>query len=162
MDKSSFDINDIMGMLPHRYPFLLVDRIMSVEPGKSIVGLKNVTYNEQFFTGHFPTLPTMPGVLMLEALAQVSGILAVLQSGLRPDAGLILYFAGIDGCRFKRPVVPGDQVLLHSELIKHKRDVWKFATRAMVGNELAAEAEMMCVLKDTSRKPAATSEPIVT
>ena len=158
----TMDIHQILKQLPHRYPILLVDRVLEIEKGQRIKALKNVSINEPFFNGHFPHRPVMPGVLMLEALAQVSGILAVLQSGLRPDAGLILYFAGIDGCRFKRPVVPGDQVLLHSELIKHKRDLWKFATRAMVGNELAAEAEMMCVLKDTSRKPAATSEPIVT
>lgn len=151
MEKINFDIRDIMGLLPHRYPFLLVDRIISHEPGVSIVGIKNVTMNEHFFVGHFPQLPTMPGVLMLEALAQVSGILAVLKSGLRPDCGMILYFAGIDNARFKRPVIPGDQVMLHARLDKQKRDLWKFTTKAMVGDELACEAEMLCVLKDTSR-----------
>jgi 3-hydroxyacyl-[acyl-carrier-protein] dehydratase len=148
MSKMPFEIRDVMRLLPHRYPFLLVDRVVEHEEGVRIVGLKNVTFNENFFPGHFPELPTMPGVLILEALAQVSGILAVLKSGLRPESGLILYFAGIDNCRFKRPVVPGDQLMLHSELEKQKRDLWKFRTRAMVGGELATEADMMCVLKN--------------
>lgn len=149
--RTSFDICDIMRLLPHRYPFLLVDRVVSMEAGKSIVALKNVTMNEAQFVGHFPDLPTMPGVLMLEALAQASGILAVLKSGLRPESGLILYFAGIDNCRFKRPVVPGDQLMLHAELDKQKREVWKFRTRAMVGDAVACEADMVCVLKNPSR-----------
>ena len=148
MSKMPLEIRDVMRLLPHRYPFLLVDRVVEHEEGVRIVGLKNVTFNENFFPGHFPELPTMPGVLILEALAQVSGILAVLKSGLRPDSGLILYFAGIDNCRFKRPVVPGDQLMLHSSLEKQKRDLWKFRTRATVGGELATEADMMCVLKN--------------
>jgi 3-hydroxyacyl-[acyl-carrier-protein] dehydratase len=155
MDRINFDIRDILGLLPHRYPFLLVDRIVAHDPGQTIVGIKNVTYNEHFFVGHFPQLPTMPGVLMLEALAQVSGILAALKSGLRPDNGMIIYFAGIDNARFKRPVIPGDQVLLHARLDKQKRDLWKFTTKAMVGDELACEAEMLCMLKSTSRAPSA-------
>ncbi|MGQ0503467.1 MAG: 3-hydroxyacyl-ACP dehydratase FabZ [Panacagrimonas sp.] len=149
--KVDFDIRQIMRLLPHRYPFLLVDRVVEHEQGASIVGIKNVTYNESFFVGHFPELPTMPGVLILEALAQVSGILAVLKSGLRPDSGLILYFAGIDNCRFKRPVVPGDQLMLISDLDRQKRDLWKFRTRAMVGDNVACEAEMMCVLKNPGK-----------
>jgi 3-hydroxyacyl-[acyl-carrier-protein] dehydratase len=149
--KTIFDIRDVMRFLPHRYPFLLVDRVVEHEEGKRIVGLKNVTYNEAHFVGHFPELPTMPGVLTLEALAQISGILAVLKSGVRPDSGLILYFAGIDNCRFKRPVVPGDALHLHSELDKQKRDLWKFKTKAMVGAEIACEAEMICVLKNPGR-----------
>lgn len=146
-----FDIREVMRLLPHRYPFLLVDRVVEYNSGVSITGIKNVTYNEQFFVGHFPELPTMPGVLILEALAQISGILAVLKSGLRADSGLILYFAGIDSARFKRPVVPGDQLRLVSELDKQKRDLWKFRTRALVGAELACEADMMCVLKKPER-----------
>ena len=149
--RTSFDIRDVMRLLPHRYPFLLVDRVVSMEPGQSIVALKNVTMNEAHFVGHFPELPTMPGVLMLEALAQTSGIRAVLKSGLRADSGLILYFAGIDNCRFKRPVVPGDQLLLHSELDKQKRDLWKFRTHATVGDAVVCEADMMCVLKNPGR-----------
>lgn len=143
----NFDIRDVMRLLPHRYPFLLVDRVVEHDVGKRIVCLKNVTYNENFFVGHFPGLPTMPGVLILEALAQASGILAVLKSSLRADSGLILYFAGIDNCRFKKPVVPGDQLHLHAELEKQKRDLWKFHTRAMVGSSVVCEADMMCVLK---------------
>jgi len=149
--KTSFDLRDILKLLPHRYPFLLVDRVTAYEPGKSLTALKNVTYNEQFFTGHFPELPVMPGVLILEAMAQASGLLAVLDSGMRPESGFILYFAGIDECRFKRPVVPGDQLVFHTELDKHKRDLWKFRVRATVGEELACEAVMMCVLKDAKR-----------
>lgn len=144
---TEFDVRQIMKLLPHRYPFLLVDRVLSVEEGKRIVCLKNVTMNEAHFVGHFPDLPTMPGVLMLEALAQACGILAVKMSGTTADSGLILYFAGIDNCRFKRPVVPGDQLILEGVLEKHKRDVWKFHTRAMVGDELACEADMMSVVK---------------
>ena len=114
---------------------------------KRLVALKNVTYNEPFFPGHFPGVPTMPGVLMLEALAQACGLLAVMRSGLRADSGLLLYFAGIDEARFKRPVVPGDQLVLTGTLIKQKRDIWKFDARATVGEELACEAKMICVLR---------------
>jgi 3-hydroxyacyl-[acyl-carrier-protein] dehydratase len=143
-----FDIRDILKMLPHRYPFLLIDRVitMDIDAGR-LTALKNVTYNEPFFPGHFPGLPTMPGVIILEAMAQASGILAVQKSGLRADTGLILYFAGIDGARFKRPVVPGDQLRFEVELDKQKRDLWKFKVNANVDGELACCAELMCVLK---------------
>lgn len=144
------ELKDILRILPHRYPFLLIDRVIEHVPGESVVALKNVTFNEPFFIGHFPDMPTMPGVLMLEALAQTSGVLVAFKSGLRPDTGMMMYFAGIDGARFKRPVVPGDQLMLHSQLMKQKRDLWKFSTRAMVGGELACEAEMMCALKGPS------------
>jgi 3-hydroxyacyl-[acyl-carrier-protein] dehydratase len=143
----NFDIRDVMRLLPHRYPFLLVDRVIEHAMGERIVCIKNVTYNENFFVGQFPELPTMPGVLILEALAQASGILAVLKSGLRADSGLILYFAGIDNCRFKKPVVPGDQLLLHAQLDKQKRELWKFRTHATVNGAVVCEADMMCVLK---------------
>lgn len=150
-----FEICDILKMLPHRYPFLLVDRVVAVEEeGRRLIALKNVTYNEPYFPGHFPGLPTMPGVIMLEAMAQTCGLLAILKSGLRADSGLILYFAGIDNCRFKRPVVPGDQLHFTVELTKHKRDLWKFKATAHVGTELACEADMMCVLKDAKRSTA--------
>ena len=145
--KTNFDIRDIMGLLTHRYPFLLVDRVTGYEPQKTLTALKNVTFNEPFFPGHFPEVPTMPGVLMLEALAQACGLLAVLDSGVRPESGFILYFAGIDEARFKRPVVPGDQLVLHVELDKQKRNVWKFRTRASVDGQTACEALMTCVLK---------------
>jgi len=145
--KTSFDIRDIMRLLTHRYPFLLVDRVTEYRKGKSLTALKNVTLNEPFFVGHFPLVPTMPGVLMLEALAQASGLLAVLDSGVRPESGNILYFAGLDEVRFKRVVVPGDQLILGTELQKQKRNVWKFKSIARVGHEVACEALLTCVLK---------------
>lgn len=152
MNEKMLDIRDILQMLPHRYPFLLVDRVLAVEDeGRRLIALKNVTFNEPYFPGHFPGLPTMPGVIMLEAMAQACGLLAILKSGLRADSGLILYFAGIDNCRFKRPVVPGDQLRFTVALEKHKRDLWKFNAAAHVGDELACEADMMCVLKDAKR-----------
>ena len=150
-----FDIREIMKLIPHRAPFLMVDRITAYSGGDTLTALKNVTYNEPFFPGHFPTVPTMPGVLILEAMAQASGILAVLKSGVRPESGLILYFAGIDEARFKRPVVPGDQLIFHVVLDKHKRDLWRFRTTAKVDGQLACEAVMMCVLKHPDGKSAA-------
>lgn len=143
----TLEIRDIMRLLAHRYPFLLVDRVTDYHPHTALTAIKNVTYNEPFFVGHFPLVPTMPGVLMLEALAQACGLLAVLDSGIRPESGHILYFAGIDEARFKRPVVPGDQLTLHVELEKQKRNVWKFKTVARVGADTACEALMTCVLK---------------
>lgn len=145
--KTHFEIRDIMRLLAHRAPFLLVDRVTEYRKGISLTALKNITYNEPFFVGHFPLVPTMPGVLMLEALAQACGLLAVLDSGVRPESGHILYFAGIDEVRFKRVVVPGDQLTLFVELEKTKRNVWKFKTVARVGHEVATEALMTCVLK---------------
>jgi 3-hydroxyacyl-[acyl-carrier-protein] dehydratase len=147
MSQINLDIRDIMGLLTHRSPFLLVDRVIAYEKQKTLTAIKNVTYNEPYFTGHFPLVPTMPGVLMLEALAQTCGLLAVLDSGIRPDSGYLLYFAGVDEARFKRPVVPGDQLTLHVELDKQKRHVWRFKTYARVGEELACEALLTCVLK---------------
>ncbi len=150
-----FDIRDIFRFLPHRYPFLLVDRVLALDQGKSISAIKNVTYNEPFFPGHFPDVPTMPGVLILEALAQASGILAVVTEKVEASSGFILYFAGIDNARFRKPVVPGDQLVLHSELDKHKRDIWKFRTRATVSETLVCEADMLCVLRDARRPESA-------
>ncbi|MGH8445685.1 MAG: 3-hydroxyacyl-ACP dehydratase FabZ [Solimonas sp.] len=145
---TTFDICEILKLLPHRYPFLLVDRVIAINEEKTtLTAIKNVTYNEPFFPGHFPGLPTMPGVLQIEALAQASGLLAILRSGLRAKDGLVLYFAGIDNCRFKRRVVPGDQLTFHIELDRHKRDIWKFRARATVGDELACEADLICVLR---------------
>lgn len=146
------DIREILQLLPHRYPFLLVDRVLSIEEdGRVLNAIKNVTFNEPYFPGHFPGLPTMPGVIMLEAMAQACGILAIQKSGLSKNDGLILYFAGIDECRFKRPVVPGDQLRFRVELEKQKRDLWKFKAQATVDGELACIADMMCVLKQTPR-----------
>jgi 3-hydroxyacyl-[acyl-carrier-protein] dehydratase len=143
----TFDIREILKLIPHRWPFVMLDRVTAWDGGDTLTALKNVTFNEAHFPGHFPAVPTMPGVLILEAMAQACGILAVLKSGVRPESGLILYFAGIDSARFKRPVVPGDQLVLRAELQKQKRDLWKFSCRASVGDELACEAEMMCVLR---------------
>lgn len=158
--KLPLEIRDVMRLLAHRHPFLLIDRVTAYQPGKTLTALKNVTFNEPFFPGHFPLVPTMPGVLMLEALAQACGLLAVLDSGIRPESGALLYFAGIEEARFKRPVVPGDQLTLAVELEKQKRNVWKFKTRALVGSELAVEAGMTCVLKhpDEAKKAVEAAE----
>ena len=137
------DINEIQTFLPHRYPFLLVDRILEVESGKMIRGYKNVSYNENYFMGHFPEAPIMPGVLILEALAQVSGILGFVTTGRKPSENLIHYFAGSDKVRFKRPVVPGDQLILESSIIKERRSIWKFQCTAYVNDEVACVAQVM-------------------
>jgi 3-hydroxyacyl-[acyl-carrier-protein] dehydratase len=141
------DIHEILKSLPHRYPILLVDRVLEMEAGKRIVALKNVTINEPFFMGHFPHRPVMPGVMMLEALAQASALLGFQTLGMTPDGNTVVYFVGIDNARFKRPVEPGDQLRLESEILRNKAGIFKFATRAMVGDELAAEAELMCTMR---------------
>jgi len=141
------DIHQILKQLPHRYPFLLVDRVVELEKGKRIVALKNVSMNEPFFTGHFPHRPVMPGVLMLEALAQAAALLAFDTLGVTPDDKTVYYFAGIDGARFKRPVEPGDQLMLHAELDRMKSGIFKFKARATVGEELAVEAELICTMR---------------
>ena len=148
MATKTFDIREILKLIPHRWPFVMIDRVTRYEEGSdTLTALKNVTFNEAHFPGHFPAVPTMPGVLILEAMAQACGILAVLKSGVRPESGLILYFVGIDNARFKRPVVPGDQLVFDVTFDKHKRDLWKFRARASVDGELACEAEMMCMLR---------------
>ena len=141
------DIHQILKMLPHRYPFLLVDRVLQLDKGKSIVALKNVTINEPFFNGHFPHRPVMPGVLMLEALAQAAALLSFHTMDVVPDENTIYYFAGIDGARFKRPVKPGDALTLMVELDRMKAGIFKFKAKAMVGAELAVEAELMCTMR---------------
>lgn len=141
-DISTLDIKEIIRLLPHRYPFLLVDRILDGEKGKSLVGLKNVSMNEPFFQGHFPSDPIMPGVLILEGMAQVGGILAYYSLPEMIGKKLI-YFAGIDKVRFRRPVVPGDQLIFEMRVIKHKGKIWKMAGKALVEKEVAAEAEFM-------------------
>jgi 3-hydroxyacyl-[acyl-carrier-protein] dehydratase len=141
------DIHEIVKRLPHRYPFLLVDRVITLEAGKSIHALKNVTINEPFFIGHFPHRPVMPGVLILEALAQAAAILGFETLGVMPDDNTVVYFVGIDGARFKRPVEPGDQLQLQAEILRNRSGIFKFATRAMVGDELAVEAELMCTMR---------------
>lgn len=141
---SAMDIQEILEHLPHRYPFLLVDRVLECEPGKRLVAIKNVSVNEPMFTGHFPERPIFPGVLIMEALAQATGILAFRSTGKKPDGSSLYYFAGIDKCRFKQPVVPGDQLLLEVEVIKEKRGIWKFNAEAKVDGKLVASAELMC------------------
>jgi 3-hydroxyacyl-[acyl-carrier-protein] dehydratase len=144
----TMDIHRILQKLPHRYPFLLVDRVLTIEDGARITAIKNVTINEPFFGGHFPHRPVMPGVLMLEALAQTSALLVYssLEDGLASRS--VTYFVGIDAARFKRPVEPGDQLLLRSELLRAKSRIYKFKTSAHVGDELAVEAELMCTMRD--------------
>jgi 3-hydroxyacyl-[acyl-carrier-protein] dehydratase len=141
------DIHKILKQLPHRYPFLLVDRVLELEKGKSIKALKNVTINEPFFEGHFPNRPVMPGVLMLEALAQASALLSFDALDAAPDDRMIYYFAGMDNVRFRRPVEPGDQLILHAELLRMKAGIFKFKTRAMVADDLAVEAELTCAMR---------------
>jgi 3-hydroxyacyl-[acyl-carrier-protein] dehydratase len=143
----TFDIHEILKRLPHRYPFLLVDRVIEIERGKSLRALKNVTMNEPFFIGHFPHRPVMPGVMILEALAQAAAILAFDNIDVRPDDKTVFYFAGIDRARFKRPVEPGDQLMLHVTLDRIKSGIVKFTTDARVGDSVVAEAELMCTMR---------------
>ena len=143
----TMDIHEILKKLPHRYPILLVDRVLEVEPGKRIKALKNVTINEPFFEGHFPHRPVMPGVLMLEALAQAAALLAFETLGVTPDAKTVYYFAGIDGARFKRPVEPGDQLMLHSQFERSRGGIIKFNAQAIVDGTTAVEAQLMCTMR---------------
>ena len=142
IDVSAIDIKEIMRLLPHRYPFLLVDRILAVEKAKTITGLKNVTINEPFFQGHFPSAPIMPGVLILEGMAQVGGILAF-HSIPEMVGDKLIYFAGIDKVRFRQPVVPGDQLIFEMEVLKQKGKIWKMSGKAKVNDNLVAEAELI-------------------
>lgn len=144
---TTLDIHAILKKLPHRYPFLMVDRVLELEPGKRIKAIKNVTINEHFFVGHFPHRPVMPGVMMLEALAQAAALLSFDTMGGSPDDKSIYYFAGIDNARFKRPVEPGDQLILDVELDRMKSGVFKFNARGWVGTELAVEAHLMCTVR---------------
>jgi 3-hydroxyacyl-[acyl-carrier-protein] dehydratase len=144
------DIHKILTQLPHRYPILLVDRVLEIDKGKSIKAIKNVTINEPYFTGHFPHRPVMPGVLMLEALAQAAALLAFDALDLTPDANTLYYFAGIDGARFKRPVEPGDQLTLYVTMGRMRAGIFKFQAKAMVGDELAVEAELTCAMRTIS------------
>lgn len=140
------DIREIMKIMPHRYPFLLIDRIERLESGREIVGLKNVTINEPFFTGHFPGNPIMPGVLIIEAMAQVGGVLAF-NSSPEEWSGSLVYFMGMDKVRFRKPVVPGDQLRLHLTMIRQKQKIFKMRGEAFVGEALVAEAELMAAIE---------------
>lgn len=138
------DINEILTLLPHRYPFLLVDRVLEFEPAKRIIAIKNVTVNEPFFQGHFPGRPIMPGVLILEAMAQAGGILAFKSF---PGMKGSVFFTGIDGARFRKPVTPGDQLRFDVEVVKHRREIWVFEAKAYVQDDVVAEARIMAMLK---------------
>ncbi len=141
------DIHQILKQLPHRYPILLVDRVLEIEKGVRIKAIKNVTINEPFFTGHFPHRPVMPGVLMLEALAQAAALLSFDALGETPDNNTVYYFAGIDGARFKRPVEPGDQLILDVSIDRMKAGIFKFKAVATVAGDVVCEAELMCTMR---------------
>ena len=141
------DIQEIMRLLPHRYPFLLIDRVLSCEAGKEIVALKNVTINEPFFGGHFPNFPVMPGVLIIEAMAQASALLAFKTFDITRADNNVFYFVGIDGARFKRPVTPGDQMIIKAQILRNIKGIWKFTGQAFVEDKLVSEAALMCTMR---------------
>jgi 3-hydroxyacyl-[acyl-carrier-protein] dehydratase len=149
-EPEKMDIEAIMRQLPHRYPFLLVDRVLECVSGKYIHALKNVTFNEPYFPGHFPHRPVMPGVMIIEALAQAAGILCFVTANVIPDEETRFYFVGIDDARFRKPVVPGDQLVLTARLERSLRGIWKFSTAALVGDKEVAHADMM-VAPETGR-----------
>ena len=146
------DIHEILDHLPHRYPFILIDRVISMELGNEIVALKNVTINEPFFPGHFPYHPVMPGVLIVEAMAQAAAILSFKTMGVKPSDDSVYYFAGIDSARFKRPVSPGDQIVFNVKIDRILKGIWKYAGVASVDGQVVAEAQMMCILKAIDKK----------
>lgn len=148
----TMDIHEILQYLPHRYPFLLIDRVLDMELGKSLVALKNVTMNESYFVGHFPNKPVMPGVLILEAMAQAGAVLAYKSTNSNPEDGALYYFAGIDNARFRRVVEPGDQLRIEVKVLRSKRDIWKLEGAAYVGDELACSGEFMSARKERNTK----------
>ncbi|MEQ1776340.1 MAG: 3-hydroxyacyl-ACP dehydratase FabZ [Burkholderiales bacterium] len=148
---NSMNIHKVLEYLPHRYPFLLIDRVLSYDPGKDLHALKNVTINEPFFSGHFPHHPVMPGVLIIEAMAQAAAILSFVTMGEKSDDKSVYYFVGIDNARFKKPVTAGDALQIHVTLERHMRGVWKFKATAHVDNVLAAEAELLCAVRDIEK-----------
>lgn len=152
-DKPFLDVYAILKRLPHRYPFLMVDRVLECVPGESVRAIKNVTVNEPYFTGHFPERPVMPGVMILEALAQAAGVLVFTTLGKVPNENTRFYFAGIDGCRFRRPVEPGDQLILTARILRNARDIWKIAATAHVGDVEAVHAEMMLFADSENATP---------
>ena len=145
--SSAMDIHEVLEHLPHRYPFLLIDRVLEVVPNERIVALKNVSMNEPFFPGHYPHHPVMPGVLVIEAMAQASGILSFKTMGKLPSDDSVYYFVGIENARFKRPVGPGDQLILKATVTMNKRGMWKFSCKAEVDGQIAAEADLICTLR---------------
>ena len=155
--SKTLGITQIKEYLPHRYPLLLVDRVVDYELGKTITAIKNVTVNEEFFNGHFPHQPVMPGVLMVEALAQTAAILSFMTMGVKPDENSVVYFVGIDNCRFKRPVGPGDQLKMDVEILRNSRGIWKYKAEASVDGKVAVEADLMCTIRanESATAPAA-------
>ena len=147
MSKDTFDIRKILDTLPHRYPFILVDKVISLVPNETITAIKNVTINEEFFVGHFPNYPVMPGVLIIEALAQTAGILSFKSMNQTADDNTLYFFVGIDNCRFKRPVVPGDVLNLNVSIEKVRGGVWKYNAIATVEDNTCAQADLMCALR---------------
>ena len=150
-NKTNMDIHEILDHLPHRYPFVLIDRVLSLDLGKEITAIKNVTINEPFFPGHFPYHPVMPGVLIVEAMAQAAAILSFKTMNTKPSEESVYYFAGIDSARFKKPVGPGDQIILNVKIIRILKGIWKYSGIATVGNDIVAEASMMCILKEIKK-----------
>jgi|TARA_B110000238_G_C16072163_1_gene415418 3-hydroxyacyl-[acyl-carrier-protein] dehydratase len=150
-NKLSMDIHEILDHLPHRYPFVLVDKVTSMELGKEITAIKNVTINEPYFPGHFPYHPVMPGVLIVEALAQAAALLSFKTMNTKPTEDSVYYFAGIDNARFKKPVNPGDQIILHVKIDRILKGIWKYSGTATVDGEIVAEANMMCILKEIAK-----------
>ncbi len=149
---TSMDIHEILDHLPHRYPFVMIDRVISMELGKEIIALKNVSINEPFFPGHFPHHPVMPGVLIVEAMAQAAAILSFKTMGKKPTDDSVYYFAGIDSARFKKPVSPGDQIILNVKIDRILKGIWKYSGIATVDGVVVAEASMMCILKSIDKK----------
>lgn len=145
---NAMDINEVIEHLPHRYPFLLVDRVIDCEPGKSIHAYKNISINEPFFVGHFPNFPVMPGVLITEALAQAAGILSFKTLGVKPDNSFLFYLVGVDRARFKKPVSAGDQLHLHVQIQRQMRNIWTYKAEAKVDGEIVAEAGLMCAKRE--------------
>jgi 3-hydroxyacyl-[acyl-carrier-protein] dehydratase len=146
---ADMDINQVLAHLPQRFPILMIDRVLTCEPGKRIVALKNVSANEPYFPGHFPQRPVMPGVLILEAMAQAAAILVFRTLGAKPDENSVYYYAGIDNARFKRPVEPGDQLMIEVSILGSKRGIWKFGCTARVAEMLVAEADILCTVRPT-------------
>lgn len=148
MTVDRMEILEIMQHLPHRYPFLLIDRVLSCDPGKELVALKNVTVNEPYFGGHFPNFPVMPGVLIVEAMAQAAAILAFKSFDLERSANSVYLFVGIDKARFKKPVTPGDQLIIKTQIVRNLRGIWKFNGQAFVEDSMVSEAALMCTMRD--------------
>src|SRR6185369_15259958 len=146
-ENKTMDICEIKSYLPHRYPMLLVDRVLNYEENKTLTAIKNVTVNEEFFNGHFPHKPVMPGVLMIEAMAQTAALLSFKSIGLKPDENSVVYFVGIDNARFKRPVGPGDQLRMDVEIVRNARGIWKYKAVGSVDGQVALEAELMCTIR---------------